>query len=510
MGNGKSIEDVGLECVESLFWISFLDVVERDLLDDIMTCKMHDLVHDLTQAVSGDQELVCLKASEFKNTSEIRRLQLIMDVNLSSAFLKSLGDEKKLRTLFIPQGSNMYPDILLVNKHLRVLHVGPPPGYREHPKLSSLSCKLKVLRYLHLTYLDLSEVVNVPSISKLYNLETLVLKRVQGNIKNLLRNIQSLKKLRHLNISRTDMGELPDSVTRLPNLHTLDLHWCELKSLPESATGLKNLRFLNISYNPVEKLPGFITNLGSLQILDVRGCENLKSLPEYVKGLDKLEIFNFTFCYSLKKLPEDFGALTQLRYLELDGTGIDVLPESCANLVNLEEVSLADCELPKEVNNWTKVKSFYGSKKETPVGIGKLVCLESLDYWVREQPRNGMEELEKLNRLEELEIKNLQNVKDPLDAERANLKEKQSLLELTLRWSVRCDDMWDRNSCDFQVIEALQPHSGLRKLNIWNFMGCDLSKWMCVPSSIGQLQHLTTLKLTSFMYLKSLDIGGFP
>ncbi|XP_026388935.1 putative disease resistance RPP13-like protein 1 [Papaver somniferum] len=517
VGNRRTIEDIADDYFESLVWSSFFEGVENNILGVINTCKMHDLA----QVVAGDQESVAFKVTDqLKDTSEIRQLRLILDADLSSStFLKSLRNAKKLRTLFIPEGnSNLHPDVLFGHKHLRTLHIGPSPD-RTCTKLPSLSFKLsRHLRYLHLTYLDLKEVVVYApvSVSKLYNLVTLVLNNIEGSTENILRNIQSLKKLRHLNMSDTKMEELPDSVTSLCNLQSLDLSGCKLKSLPESFIGLKNIRHLDVSFNLIEQVPGSIISFSNLVTFNVKACKKLKFLPGCVKGLDNLKIFDFSHCTLLEKLPEDFGALAQLRYLSLVGTNINVLPESCVNLINLEFAKLSNCEVPTQViNNWVKLRKFH-NYKGAPVGIGKLVFLEKLTYWVREKlinydadSKDGIEELEKLNSLEELEIKNLQNVKDPVDADRANLMGKQNLRKLVLHWGEleeSSDMLWDQKSCNFQVFEALQPHTGLRDLQVLNFMGCDLLTWMSVP----QFQHLTDLILDGLSSVKSLDIGGFP
>ncbi|XP_026431527.1 putative disease resistance protein RGA1 [Papaver somniferum] len=89
--NGRSIEDIADEYFESLLWSSFLDCVQQSLLDDIVTCKMHDLVHDLAQAVAGDQALMSLKASELNNNSNIRRLQ----VNVGRGFIINMSEKLK-------------------------------------------------------------------------------------------------------------------------------------------------------------------------------------------------------------------------------------------------------------------------------------------------------------------------------------------------------------------------------------------------------------------------------
>ncbi|XP_026428229.1 plant intracellular Ras-group-related LRR protein 5-like [Papaver somniferum] len=346
---------------------------------------VHDLVHDLAEEVRGENELAALKASEFTDVSKVRRLRLELDEDISKTFLKKLSNAKKLRTIFAPEGSNVDPLIFSRNNNLRVLHAVLSPNF-TFPKLSSLSLNLRHLRYLRLNSLDMRNVSNGQSIGKLYNLETLVFTNFYG-VQNLLTNIHSLQKLGYLEVSWTVMEELPDSVTSLCNLQTLDLNNCELKVIPDSISGLKNLTSLNLSYNPFEELPVSIITLSSLQTLDVNTCNNLKVLPEFVSDLCNLQIFDFRNCPLLKALPIDFGSLTQLRSLNLVGTEITLLPEPCSNLENLEFVNFSLCESPKDVKNWAKVRKFYHNPLGNPtiLGIGKLVCLEELYYMVPEK-----------------------------------------------------------------------------------------------------------------------------
>ncbi|XP_026382958.1 putative disease resistance protein RGA4 [Papaver somniferum] len=314
--NKRLIEDIGNEYFEILVWSSFFHKLKKsgNMLNDIETCEMHDLVHDLAENVLRDSELVSLKMSEFGNTSEARWLRLTVNEETSTTYLKKLSNAKKLRTIFVLEGSNLLVDPVVFSrsKHLRVLHASPSPD-SNFLKLPHLCYKMRHLRYLYLSNLNLIEIVNVQSINKLFHLETLALTYMDG-VQNLLKNIQSLKKLRHLEISWTDLEELPDSVTSLCNLQTLDLNHCDLKVIPDSISGLKHLKSPNLSFNKIIELSVVVLTLSNLQTLDVNSCQHLKTL-ESVAGLANLKLFNFKYCPLFKALPKDFWALTQLNPL---------------------------------------------------------------------------------------------------------------------------------------------------------------------------------------------------
>lgn len=520
MHNKRLMEDSADEYFESLVQSSFFHCVNKSSLGDIEMFTMHDLVHDLAQDVAGDHELSSLKLSELKNVSKLRRLQLTLDEQLSAASLNSLSSAKKLRTIIVPARKfGLHPNVFSSNKQLRVLHVGNPTGYSKHSKLSDLNVKCRHLRYLYLSFYNLSQSVNHQSISKLYNLKSLVFFNMRG-IQNLLENIQPLQKLRLLDLSFSDIEKLPDSVTSLCNLRALHLSNCKnLKAFPNSVSGLKYLRILDLSRTPIERLPDFVSNLHNLNTLVLNSCSKLRSLPDYVTRLDKLSIFDIERCSLLEALPTDFGALSQLRSLNLAGTKIKILPNSCANLTNLELLHLFWCELPKDVKNWTKLRKFTYFGEGMPTGIGELVNLRHLTYNVREEVigkpecNSCIDELGNLNFLEMLFIYDLQNVKERVDAERANLKEKRGLHKLQLCWHLpKGSKMWlDNEFCSHStmILEALQPHTGLKWLNIFNFVGCELPMWMCIPSCLPNLERL---ELSNCHGMKELPaaIGELP
>ncbi|XP_026428582.1 putative disease resistance protein RGA1 [Papaver somniferum] len=442
---------------------------------------MHDLVHDLALSVVDSREIMTADATE-ADVSEVRRLQLVSNEATSEMLGKALSNSSKLRTIF---ALNLKGDFkikdFVTSKCLRVLClIG----------LYTLEIPSSVAAFKHLRYLDLSCSTIGEGydgyINCLYNLETLILCQCIS-VWKLLKDIGSLKNLRHIYLSRSDIKVLPDSVVRLSNLQTLDLSEClSFESLPTNIGSLQNLRYLNIRDSLITKLPESITTISSLS-----------------------EVY-FTYCKLLEALPSDFGALTRLRALYLNGTGIKLLPESCiTNLCNLEVVDLGwNCELPKEVKNWRKLRSLEYNRKEdeTPRGIDRLTCLESLRYMVRKEdvlrPDNsGIEELRSLSSLQELHILNLENVRGQVDAERANLKEKKNVRQLKLFWSfIRepgCPPEDGDDECsisrsinDGLVLEGLQPHPNLKILYVLGFYGSWLPKWMggginsCIPNLV--------------------------
>ncbi|XP_026417015.1 putative disease resistance protein RGA1 isoform X2 [Papaver somniferum] len=487
-GESISLEDIGNEYFEYLVWSSFFqDVQKHHLSGDIKTCKMHDLVHDLATSVVDPNEFRIAKVRDDKeDVSEVRRLQLLIDEGQSLASPTVLSNAVKLRTIVALEPKNIsYTNSFFQCRRLRILCPlsGWDRGWREcslssrSMSASSIS-KLKHLRYLDLSNCKLSAKV---SLKHSYNLQILIL----GGCKNvpscLLNKIGSLKSLRHLDISRSDIKHLPENIGSLEHLSFLDLSGTKISKLPDSIICISNLRTLKFS-----------------------GCENLDGLPR------------------------ELGALTRLRCLDLSYTSIQELPESCiSNLCNLEMVKLGrKCELPKEIKNWPKLRIFAHSRKDDvmPRGIERLTCLETLEsYMVRQEtevcgsPSNksygGIEELAGLNSLRVVEIRKLENVRGGIeDEETAKLKDKQHLLKLHLEWgSTVGDDDQVRSSTsvkDTAVLEGLQPHSNLKKLSIIGFSGLKLPKWMMGCSLSIFLTNLVVIEFRDINNCEQLPALG--
>nr|XP_043635213.1 putative disease resistance protein RGA3 [Erigeron canadensis] len=186
--------DLGEEIFNALVWRSFLQDVKECIYEGTTTCKMHDEMHALAQSVMKYECSSVMSGEVLKFPEEVLHLSSNDILNLSN---EVMAKAKSLRSLVTLGGVSRIPtpDYIFEQRYLRVLHLG------------SSSDMLT----------DLPESV--------------------GN----------LKFLRYLNVSRSKIVVLPNSIVQLQNLQTLKLTFCEhLCELPEGIRYMRNLRDLNI------------------------------------------------------------------------------------------------------------------------------------------------------------------------------------------------------------------------------------------------------------------------
>ena len=103
----------------------------------------------------------------------------------------------------------------------------------------------------------------------------------------------------------------------------------ELTSLPESISDLENLVTLQIDKNALTSLPNGIGDLSSLQLL-IASNNNLVSVPESINNLTQVWYLDLGY-NALQTLP-DISNFSSLMYLYIFGNQISSIPESICDL----------------------------------------------------------------------------------------------------------------------------------------------------------------------------------
>ena len=104
----------------------------------------------------------------------------------------------------------------------------------------------------------------------------------------------------------------------------------------------KELRTLNLDgFGGLTRLPETIGRLPFLHTLHLRECEKLVELPVQVEQLKSLSTLNLTSCKDLKQLPKEIGKLVALTHLDLGFCkSLEALPNELGKLVLLEMLRL--------------------------------------------------------------------------------------------------------------------------------------------------------------------------
>ncbi|XP_050372975.1 putative disease resistance RPP13-like protein 1 [Argentina anserina] len=114
----------------------------------------------------------------------------------------------------------------------------------------------------------------------------------------------------------SNLGEVPyEFFERLGCLRVLNLSRSPITKLPESIGNLIHLRYLNLSHTRIELLPKPITTICGLETLKLKSCPKLLRLPENLKDLIKLRHLDFDRHRQLSSMPIDIGKLTSLETL---------------------------------------------------------------------------------------------------------------------------------------------------------------------------------------------------
>ena len=234
------------------------------------------------------------------------------------------------------------------------------------------------------------------------------------------------KQLRVLDLYSASLALSPSSFGFLSNLQTLCLNKCKLQDIAVIGK-LKRLRILNLARSDIKRLPKEMMELSDLRVLDLQDCYALEVIPRNViSSLSQLEYLSMEGCFRFEWDPVGFNSgernnaclselkhLSGLRTLEVEVSHPSLLPKDDVvfdNLINLTRYSISiGCNPPiwigykstrrlllelDEVESFQKVKSFSSLlKKSQCVQLGRLKDTKDVVY---ELDKDSFEELEYL------------------------------------------------------------------------------------------------------------------
>ncbi|WJX71257.1 hypothetical protein P8452_55270 [Trifolium repens] len=254
-----------------------------------------------------------------------------------------------------------------------------------------------------------------------------------------------------------------------------------------------------------------------------------KSSLSVFPSITPLRALSTNNCFQLSTLKN----FIHLRYFELYRSYIKTLPESICSLRKLQTLKLVHClnliSLPKQLTQLQDLRHLVikecDSLRSMPFNIGRLTHLRTLNLLIVDSNTGfGLAELRNLRLGGKLHIKRLQNVSNETDTREANLIGKKELSKLNLSWGIDVNSQVSVTSAE-QVLEALEPHTGLKYFGMNGYNGINIPNWMRNTSileglvdvkffecrncerlpPLGKLPCLTTLHVSGMSELKYID-----
>ncbi|CAJ2646948.1 unnamed protein product [Trifolium pratense] len=210
-------EDIGNDVWNELYWRSFFQDIRKDkFFGNVLSFKMHDLVHDLAQSVTED--VYCITEDNGAPTSKRIRHISMCRRNTCKDVIRFPNIES-LKTC-ITRDHYFKVGVLLPNilkcYSLRVL------DYQYNDNLSSSIGHLRYLRYLNLSC---GRFKTLPkSLCELWNLQILKLDYC-SELQNLPNNLTHLESLQHISLNQCySLSSLPSNISKLTSLRTLTMY----------------------------------------------------------------------------------------------------------------------------------------------------------------------------------------------------------------------------------------------------------------------------------------------
>lgn len=192
--------------------------------------------------------------------------------------------------------------------------------------------------------------------------------------------ITFLENIEILDFSDARIKFIPDDITRLSKLKSIDVCNNEIKKFPIFLCKIHTLESIKFSRNKIKKIPNDIIKLKNLEYLYLDYTE-INTLPSGIKELQKLKCLSISN-NNISEIPFEICDLVNLEKISINNSNIKSIPEAFANLQKITELDLSGNELNSIPNLHSKtIKSLNLSRNRITVlndAIKNMFSLESL------------------------------------------------------------------------------------------------------------------------------------
>ncbi|KAJ3670647.1 hypothetical protein LUZ60_008073 [Juncus effusus] len=342
-----------------------------------------------------------------------------------------------------------------------------------------------------------------------------VVKKTQ-NLKTIM--VVTRSALQHENCSShvVNLVNFANLFAKFGSLTTLNLSNTDIEELPNSIGLLKTLRYLGLSGCKIKCIPPEICNLIYLETMEAKYCHYLEELPKTIHELTNLRYLDVTKESGYIIMPSGIGRLTNLRILAPFSVGIDQSHCGIEELVNLKNLKGS-----LEIFGLENVTAGIDAKE---ADLTSKVYLETLslnwsDIIIDTEGDEGveiseqvLESLQPIHNLKELIIRNYPGNRFPLWMESSLFLNLESII---LDNCYNCDNI--PNLGDLPLLRHLSiqkmynvqriishGYPSLEVLNIWEM--CELEDWVEIGD--GNFPFLRTLTINWCPLLR--NIPCFP
>ncbi|XP_006480271.1 putative disease resistance RPP13-like protein 1 [Citrus sinensis] len=407
--NGRKMEHLGREFVRELHLRSLFQLSSKDTSRFVM----HDRINDLARWAAGElyfrMEDTLKGENRQKFSASLRHFSYIQGENDGEKRLKSICDVEHLRT-FLPMKLSVFDEnylawsvLQMLMNHLPRLRVFSLRGYRNIFNLPNEIGNLK-----HLSFLNLSrtEIQILPeSINSLYNLHTILLEGC-WKLKKLCKDMGNLTKLRHLrNSDAYELEEMPKGFGKLTSLLTLG----SFVVGKDSGSGLRELKSLahlqgRLEISKLENVKDVgdaseaqLNNKVNLEALSLEWsarserCEFEADVLRMLKPHRDVQVLTITGCGGTK-FPSWLGdsSFSKLACLELRQCTSTSLP-SVGQLPFLKELDISGMDGVVSVGS-----EFYGNSCSVPFPSLETLYFANMQEWEEWIPFGAGQEVDEV------------------------------------------------------------------------------------------------------------------